>query len=1365
MEDVQSIEAPEPRCFSDNKGINALSQQCLTCYRPMSNDPEKHSHMKNTFLYDEPADTSQSTSNKRDRSKHLLNDGPILDAQRPAHFSTLRRLRSPWTVDSDGSQISNFFPRESDCTSIRSIDSVKSMAPEFQKNVSCLMQAGLSGNEPENTPASVIVEPIARPFLSFQKLAKVTTEIGHNGKFSCMHVSGGLMAVGFESGATVVFDMSQRIRCMCKTSSSRVTCLSISHDATYLAVGHASGDIYLYDMFQASVPARHVPPVDPAIVLSGKGEGHFASVAIIQLKFVGARKTAIISTDADGLCFYHSLGRILGMASHDTLRVYGRYNATDPSHIYDAAPLPLGTLRHAADDHQFVALILRHKLLIIGLKPSARTWFRSRASSNSETASLAWFPATHAFSQVYPPMLAFSFGSELRVLRVSSVRVKSRTPGDENTSGMKMSEEHLGTTAHPIVQLHWIHRQLLLVATTVSWQLFDFRCHSFTEWQPHDPLVASVTPGDPVFLQIWRSKVFMFAHNTAYAGDFVAWDSYLSQLESDHEYLEALREAMKLYQGTGLGSGIGLPSLRHDQRSVIAQRIECIERKALRLLSDSDDVELIRLCTQIAVEMNNFDLLFGEIYFSYEYHDKVDVFVLELERHIIHGQIRTPPTAVIQRLLEYRYHTHEYAIIEQLILHVDPFCLDLDQLLPICNEQCLWNALSFVYERVFHDYVTPIAQILKRLAQTLTQKTLADSSHHTVLIEDSCSDNDNRASFYAIFPILDARLRGLRYPSMEAFEHNEAVNVVRAVQSLLFSKHAYKAPDLAIVPTLDHNIFPYLRAILNFDAEPFLDVLDLAFESDFFTNEKLPLLSRRDVIDTLLEVNRMKSLPNSVHHLLALFVARNSAKYPQFIILSDSECETIFNALTNDEIHNKDSEFALECLLSAHPIAFTEKRIKMLERAGFWQIYETALRKTKRYPELLCFFLQDRDGKHHSPGQLYDRVSEIFTLPGLKGSSQRETMFSLFLSCLNDIPDPLLCDVARIVTRYFTSRGNEVLTHLQFTPNRQFLYLKAFFILKHDIQGRNPQTLRRVWITRLCEECPSLLVPQLDAYGYEYFDLEHVCSEASTHHVYDALFWALDRRGLTTLAMDQLDKLAMDLAQHTHQVLDDGVDDRADSEAESSREGVCKRFKKLHLALSMAFRLCVENSLSSSASVEFVHELWFRVLYTLVRLEHTFYDSSRIHAPKDSLLALALSHSQKFTQEALATLVTSVPSETISFADLFKRLVHGISQTNIMYSQVRVIVEAMLLAYRLRCDVLMIGVRLNESDALHLFQQLAKERGMGWFVAATRPSCVHCDKTFMDLSCVRKHASPDKVALTPQGHTFHAGCGDAVEIM
>ena len=207
---------------------------------------------------------------------------------------------------------------------------------------------------------------------------------------------------------------------------------------------------------------------------------------------------------------------------------------------------------------------------------------------------------------------------------------------------------------------------------------------------------------------------------------------------------------------------------------------------------------------------------------------------------------------------------------------------------------------------------------------------------------------------------------------MEAFEHNEAVNVVRAVQSLLFSKHAYKAPDLAIVPTLDHNIFPYLRAILNFDAEPFLDVLDLAFESDFFTNEKLPLLSRRDVIDTLLEVNRMKSLPNSVHHLLALFIARNSAKYPQFIILSDSECETIFDALTKDEVHNKDSEFALECLLSASPIAFTEKRIKMLERAGFWQIYETALRKTKRYPELLCFFLQDRDGKHHSPGQLYD---------------------------------------------------------------------------------------------------------------------------------------------------------------------------------------------------------------------------------------------------------------------------------------------------------------------------------------------------------------------------------------------------------
>lgn len=200
-------------------------------------------------------------------------------------------------------------------------------------------------------------------------------------------------------------------------------------DASYVGVGHASGHMLLYDVLDAKVPVRHVLPVHPADVAQGKCEGHLAGAAVTHLAFVGRRKTAIVSADENGLCFYHSLGRVLGMASNDTLRVYGRYPSTNAvDAVLDMAPLPLGTADHQADEHKFVAILLREKLLLVGLAPSARTWYRSYARRNTSAhGALAWFPATRdEAGALHHPMLAFAFGHALQLLHVKSVRVKPR---------------------------------------------------------------------------------------------------------------------------------------------------------------------------------------------------------------------------------------------------------------------------------------------------------------------------------------------------------------------------------------------------------------------------------------------------------------------------------------------------------------------------------------------------------------------------------------------------------------------------------------------------------------------------------------------------------------------------------------------------------------------------------------------------------------------------------------------------------------------------------------------------------------------------------------------------------------------------
>ena len=78
------------------------------------------------------------------------------------------------------------------------------------------------------------------------------------------------------------------------------------------------------------------------------------------------------------------------------------------------------------------------------------------------------------------------------------------------------------------------------------------------------------------------------------------------------------------------------------------------------------------------------------------------------------------------------------------------------------------------------------------------------------------------------------------------------------------------------------------------------------------------------------------------------------------------------------------------------------------------------------------------------------------------------------------------------------------------------------------------------------------------------------------------------------------------------------------------------------MAVLMSVRLCVEHTTEPNATVDDARELWFRVLRALMQLEHSLvplYASK--HGP---LQTYVLKQSRALTQEALTTLITTVPS-------------------------------------------------------------------------------------------------------------------------
>ncbi|GAK65842.1 lateendosome to vacuole transport-family protein [Moesziomyces antarcticus] len=344
-------------------------------------------------------------------------------------------------------------------------------------------------------------------------------------------VAGGLIAVGTQGGKTVVCDLAQDPIASCghdgRGHGDAVTALALSSDHSFLGVGHASGNIFLYDLSHPARAARHVPPVPLSSVKAGKREGHLSGSAIVHMGFVGLRHTAIVSADNKGLAFYHALGKVLGVSSNDTLRLLGKYpqyehedelglaDARSRSVIFQLTPLPLGPRPHAADETTFIAMITPAKMVLVGLKPTPRTWYRKvhttkhaekggegvvadEAAQSQQPGCLAWYPASTETDgkrkRQTNPVLAFSFGRNLHLVRLVVRRIERRPDVRTARNGalppaevvdeiepVELTGEQGIEEPDGIVALQWFSPDLLMLTTRTGLALFDCRAGKVTE--------------------------------------------------------------------------------------------------------------------------------------------------------------------------------------------------------------------------------------------------------------------------------------------------------------------------------------------------------------------------------------------------------------------------------------------------------------------------------------------------------------------------------------------------------------------------------------------------------------------------------------------------------------------------------------------------------------------------------------------------------------------------------------------------------------------------------------------------------------------------------------------------------------------
>lgn len=354
----------------------------------------------------------------------------------------------------------------------------------------------------------------------------------------------GYVCIGTSDAKILVYDFRQNLKCVCGEDLSgmfyfvlshifsclrlaenplgAVTALALSHDHTCVAAGYSTGHIQIYNLKNPTTPIRSVPPTSLSLVYSGRKEGHLRGSRIVSIGFIAGRHTAVVSADVHGLAFYHSLGKVLFVEASDILRILGRYPDPQPPHSHDTrvhtvkhrnprytilmmAPLPLGTSPHVTDNYNLVAMLTPTKLVVVGLKPSPKTWFKiSRGleeggawrSQTKWRGTVAWFPSV--FQEPNPrldttgkaaganggtkqkgrsgkegqepptaPVMAFSWGNTLRVVKIEEVKVKQVL---KNAKTGKEREVEIGaidyqnvlswTAEEEILAIQWLNPQV-----------------------------------------------------------------------------------------------------------------------------------------------------------------------------------------------------------------------------------------------------------------------------------------------------------------------------------------------------------------------------------------------------------------------------------------------------------------------------------------------------------------------------------------------------------------------------------------------------------------------------------------------------------------------------------------------------------------------------------------------------------------------------------------------------------------------------------------------------------------------------------------------------------------------------------------
>ncbi|XP_069471841.1 vacuolar protein sorting-associated protein 8 homolog isoform X2 [Ambystoma mexicanum] len=914
-----------------------------------------------------------------------------------------------------------------------------------------------------------------------------------------------LIAVGTSHGLALIFDANQALRlCLGNTAVGAqygaVSALSINNDCSRLLCGFAKGQITMWDLASGKL-------------LRSISDAHPPGTAILHIKFTDD-PTLAICNDSGGSVFELTFKRVMGVRTCESRCLFsgskGEVCCIEPLHA------KTDLREHPITQYSLLAMASLTKILVIGLKPSLKVWmtFPYGRMDPSSVPLLAWHFI--AVQNVVNPMLAFCRGDAVHFLLV-----KQDESGAIHVSKQKQLHLH-----YDIINFTWINsRTVVLLDSAEKLHVIDRQSQEeletieISEFQLvyNSSHFKSLATGGNVSqalalvgekacyqsISSYGGQIFYLGTKSVHVMLLRNWRERVNHLLKQEYFTEALALAWSFYEGKAKAV-VGLSTDLIKRKSVVGdQMVEILFQFADRALKKCPEQGKIQVMEQHFQDMvpvivdyclllEHTDLLFNQLYDKFSENSVAKGIFLEcLETYILRDQLVGLTAQVMKDLLIHFQDRNMMGSVEACIVHMDVTSLDIQQIVLMCWENHLYDAMIYVYNSGMNDFISPMEKLFKIIAPPLSAgKSLTDE--HVVM--------GNKLLVY-----ISCCLAGRAYPLGDIPEDLVA-QVKNQVFEFLIRLHSPEA-----LP--NEEVYPYVRTLLHFDTREFLNVLALTFED--FKNDKQAVEYQQRIVDILLKVmvDNSDFTPSQVGCLFT-FLARQLAKPDNTLFVNRVLFDQVLEFLCSpddDSRHSERQQVLLELLQAGGIVQFEETRLILLaEKAKFLQICEFMYERKHQYDKIIDCYLQDPVRKE----EVFNYIHNILSIPGYS----TEEKLSLWNKAMHHIEDLIAlspCKAADMVAIHFNDQLETVVAKIKdlfllFRFLRSLLDPRDGVQMSPDVMQQNPG-LSESYIDLLCQYSPGQVNETLRI--LEHYRLEETIQITQKYKLHEASAYLLEKKG------------------------------------------------------------------------------------------------------------------------------------------------------------------------------------------------------------------------------------------------------------